>query len=142
MSPSGEKLRHTFTRREGRRQRRTDSTVSVLKKRFEVPSRYRHLDQLTIRYARWDLSRVLLVDPVTGTLLARLYPLDRERNAERGRRSLAPLDQPAAAPRSMAEPGLPPLMRKMLAEYAVTGLPFCYQQKDDQGDSSKSVVTP
>jgi len=32
--------------------------VSLAGNRFEIPSRLRHLEQVNLRYARWDLSRV------------------------------------------------------------------------------------
>ena len=72
---------------EYRRQRRSDGTVSVEGRRFEVPSRYRHLDRLAVRWASWDLSHVSLVDDRTGTVLCRLFPLDRTQNADGARRA-------------------------------------------------------
>jgi putative transposase len=65
-----------------RRQRRSDGTVSLAGKRFEIPSRYRHLDRVPVRYARWDLTRVDLVDPRTGAILCALKPLDKAANAD------------------------------------------------------------
>src|SRR5258708_16727906 len=50
----------------------------------------------SLRVARWDLSSVDLVDPRTGTHLATLLPLDKLKNADRARRTLAE----AATPRS------------------------------------------
>jgi hypothetical protein len=32
-------------------------------KRFEIPARYRTLPEVTLRYARWDLSQIDLVEP-------------------------------------------------------------------------------
>ena len=54
-----------------RRQRRSDGTVSLAGERFEIPARYRHLTTVHLRYARWDLSRVDLVDHRTGAVLRR-----------------------------------------------------------------------
>lgn len=34
--------------------------------RFEIPRRYRHFRKVAVRYARWDLSRVDLVDHAAG----------------------------------------------------------------------------
>src|SRR3990172_1915722 len=48
--PSAEALRVAFTRRALRTQRRTDGTISVLGVRFEVPSRFRPLPPLSVRY--------------------------------------------------------------------------------------------
>ena len=40
-----------------------------------------------MRYARWDLGRVDLVDEHSGTILAPIYPLDKSANAD-GRRAV------------------------------------------------------
>ena len=50
--------------------------------RFEVPSRYHHFQQLSVRAASWDLSQVHLADPKTGAILCRLFPLDKRKNAK------------------------------------------------------------
>ena len=121
--PSAEALRVAFTRRALRTQRRTDGTISVLGVRFEVPSRFRHLPKLSVRYLGWDRSHVHLVDPRTGELLARLVPLDKEKNASGLRRTLAPL---AESPVAESANPIPPLLEKLLAEYAATGLPPAY----------------
>ncbi|MGH6840133.1 MAG: hypothetical protein ACREDT_15360, partial [Methylocella sp.] len=87
---------------------------------------YRHFRKVVVRYARWDLSRVDLVDPRHGTLLAALYPLDRTANAD-GRRALvepASQDGSTAQPQSRSE--LPPLLKKILADYSATGHPPAY----------------
>jgi hypothetical protein len=120
-----------------RRQRRSDGTVSLAGKRFEVPSRYRHLVQVRIRYARWDLSGVELIDPHTLNALCPLYPLDKSANADGRRRFLAPAgpDQPPT-PRP-ARDELPPLLRKLLADYAATGRPPAYLPKHDDKEPTK-----
>jgi hypothetical protein len=109
---------------------------------------------LTVRYARWDLSQVDLVNPRQGTMLAALYPLDRQANAN-GQRSLFPLEPPAAAGDNHAPgdrqptgqpdrpsrdqqpaepehpaPELPPLLQQILDAYAATGLPPAYLPKN------------
>jgi transposase InsO family protein len=122
-SPSAEAMRFAFTRRAVRTQRRTDQTISVAGVRFEVPSRFRHLPKLSVRYVGWDKSHVHLVDPRTGEPLARLLPLDKEKNAAAFRRALAPVD-PSPTPET-ANP-IPPLLEKLLADYAATGLPPAY----------------
>ena len=55
--------------------------------RFEIPARYRHFREVTVRYARWDLGRIDLVDGRSGTVLAPIYPLDKTANAD-GRRAV------------------------------------------------------
>jgi putative transposase len=101
--------------------------------RFEVPSRFRHLERLTLRLARWDLSYVLLVDPQTDAVLCRLYPLDRARNADGLRRrveSTSPLvEKPVPAP------GVAPLLEKLMADYKRAGLPPAYLPKDEVEES-------
>jgi len=127
-SPSSDALRLAFMAEERRTQRRSDGTVSIEGRRFEVPSRYRHLERVAVRYASWDLSRVHLVDDRTSAVLCQLFPLDRARNADGVRRTLEPLvDVPTP---SMAEPGIAPLLKKLMADYAATGLPPAYLPKD------------
>jgi putative transposase len=113
-----------------RRQRRSDGTVSLDGKRFEIPSRYRHLEQVHLRYARWDLSRIDLVDPRTGAILCPVKPLDKSANANGVRKRLTP----AATDLSPLPPnGMPALMTELLADYAATGVPPAYLPTHDQG---------
>jgi len=126
-SPSSDELRRAFRAEVTRTQRRSDGTLSLAGRRFEVPSRYRHLRQLQVRYARWDLRQVDLVDPHTQTLLAALYPLDKSAHAHGHRRRLEPPPPPAAAPAApTAADGIAPLLRKLMADYVATGLPPAY----------------
>jgi hypothetical protein len=79
-----------------------------------------------IRYARWDLSRIDVVDPRTGARLSPLYPLDKQGNADGRRRRLEPLPQlgpPADLPRSGT---IAPLLSQLMRDYAATGLPPAY----------------
>jgi putative transposase len=134
-SPSSAELRLAFCAEEARTQRQSDGTVSVQGHRFEVPSRYRHLLRVTVRYASWDLSQVHLVDERRGTILCRLYPLDRTRNADGQRRSLEPLvTLPVGAEPA---PTVPPLLDQLMAGYAATGLPPAYLPKDDKPDDGQ-----
>jgi transposase InsO family protein len=135
-SPTAEELRLAFRVEETRTQRRSDGTVSIESVRFEVPSRYRHLERLSVRYASWDLGRVHLVDARTGTLLAPLYPLDRAKNADGMRRVLGPVasvpadeSPPARAPKSKE---MAPLLRRLIDAYDRTGLPPAYLPKHDE----------
>jgi putative transposase len=48
------------------------------------------LPVLEVRFAAWDLTQVHLVDPQTGTVLCRLFPVGQ------GRQRLRPTAQPAA----------------------------------------------
>jgi len=121
--PSSAALTDAFHIEVKRTQRRSDGTVSLGGARFEIPSRYRHLQLVSLRYARWDLSRVCLVDARTGAILCPVRPLDRGANANGQRRRLSP----AAVDLSPLTPkGLPALMTQFLADYAATGVPPAY----------------
>jgi hypothetical protein len=121
--PTSAALTESFRIEIVRKQRRSDGTVSLHGARFEIPSRYRHLQQLHLHYARWDLSRVDLVDTRTGAILCPVKPLDKSANAngQRRRLSAAATDLSPVAPK-----GLPALMTALLADYAATGVPPAY----------------
>jgi hypothetical protein len=121
--PAQAALTNSFAIEVLRRQRRSDGTVSLAGARFEIPSRYRHLELVALRYARWDLSRVDLVDARTGAVLCAVLPLDKSANANGKRRALSPaaVDLSPVAPK-----GLPALMTQLLADYAATGVPPAY----------------
>jgi len=135
-SPSSAALRDAFRMEGSRTQRQSDGTISVEGVRLEIPARYRHFRKVSVRYARWDLSRVDLVDPRSGTVLAPLYPLDRKANAD-GQRLLFEPDRTAMPPNAGTHPDegsperqLPPLLRQILAQYVATGLPPAYLPKN------------
>ena len=86
-SPSSEALRDAFRLETKRSQRQSDGTISLEGVRFEIPARYRHFREVTVRYARWDLGRIDLVDGRSGIILAPIYPLDKAANAD-GRRAV------------------------------------------------------
>ena len=132
--PQAEVVRRAFRCRVQRRQRRSDGTLSLEGKRFEVPARFRHLEHLQVAYARWDLSAVELLDPHTGTSLCPLYPLDKAANASGARRRLTPVAAPESTP--VTGTTLPPLLRKLLAEYAATGLPPAFLPQHDDPEPS------
>ena len=126
-SPSSEALRDAFRLETGRIQRRSDGTISLEGVRFEIPARYRHFREVAVRYARWDLGRVDLVDRKSGMILAPIYPLDRAANAD-GRRAFVAADRgdvpPEGAP--CRDGAVPPLLKAILAEYSAPGLPPPY----------------
>jgi hypothetical protein len=128
-SPSSDAVRSAFRVTTERVQRRSDGTVSVEGRRFELPSRFRTLLKPKVRYARWDLSSIELVDPYTGKLLDTLFPLDKQRNATHKRRTLEPLHETTKPTEPSSEPvasGIAPALKGMLADYAETGLPSAY----------------
>jgi transposase InsO family protein len=129
-SPSADSLRDAFRLEVKRRQRKSDGTLSLEGIRFEIPSRYRDFSDVFVRYARWDLSRVHLIDPRNGALLAPIYPLDRRANAD-GQRLLFNLDarEELANAQQQSEKELPPLLKRILQEYSATGMPPAYLPK-------------
>ena len=132
--PDSRRLRQAFRRTVKRRQRRSDGTVALEGRRLEIPSRYRHLDSLLLRYARWDLSRVELLDPHTRESLCPLYPLDKASNADGQRRRLDEMATTGASSDTPSGDPMPPLLRKLLAEFAATGKPPAYLPKHDTSE--------
>ena len=121
--PASAVLADSFRIEVVRRQRRSDGTVSLHGARFEIPSRYRHLERVCLHYARWDLSSVDLVDARSGAILCPVKPLDKSANANGQRRRLSAV----TADLSPLQPkGLPALMTELLADYAATGVPPAY----------------
>ena len=94
-----------------------------------------------MRYARWDLSAVDVVDPHTGAILGALYPLDKHRNADGQRRRLdaAPVETAAPVDPAGPTPEIAPLLRQLMADYAATGLPPAYLPlpQPDQEDPTR-----
>lgn len=123
-TPEHEKMSVSFALQESRTQRKSDGTLQVKGVRFEVPSRFRHFDRLHIRYQSWNLSHAWLVDEKDSTLLAKIYPQDKIKNGEGARRTLVPIVD-SLEPDTHADP-YPPLLRKLLADYAATGVPAAY----------------
>ncbi len=119
-APMLEMLQLAFTRKATRTQRSSDGTVTVDGVRFELPSRYRTLTRVKLRYTSWDMSSVHLMDGEGDTVLAKLLPQDKQKNADGLRRcheAVSPL------PVETEHKPLPALVGKWLAEYAATGLP-------------------
>ena len=81
-----------------------------------------------MRYARWDLGRVDLVDAHTGAILCPLYPLDKTANADGPRRRLAVPDASPAPPAT----GMAPLLRQLIDAQEATGLPPAYLPKESE----------
>jgi putative transposase len=130
LSPKSESLRDAFRLETKRSQRRSDGTISLEGVRFEIPARYRHFREVSVRYARWDLGRVDLVDEYSGTILAPIYPLDKSANADGRRAAIEPGGTAASREDRRRTAGeLPPLLKSILQEYSATGLPPAYLPK-------------
>jgi transposase InsO family protein len=139
QSPSSEALRDAFRLETRRIQRQSDGTISLGGVRFELPARYRHFREVAVRYARWDLGRVDLVDESNGTSLAPIYPLDKTANADAHRAPVQPDTANGPAEDGRAQGDVPPLLKRILEEYSATGLPPAYLPKTPRsqtGDAS------
>lgn len=138
--PATEQLQLALTNEIRRAQRRSDGTISIEGTRFEIPGRYTHFERVTVRLASWDLSRVYLSDPQSGVILCRLYPLDKNRNAD-GQRPFRTVPLAALAPLPPAS-GMAPLLSALIKEYAATGLPPAYLPKDELTPHPVLTITP
>jgi putative transposase len=149
-APDSDTLRRAFRKRARRRQRRSDGTCSLEGRRFEIPGRFGQLEYVTLSYARWDLSNVELIDPDTGVVLSRVYPLDKHANAGGERRARVPepgtsnsgakSNNPAdAALCAVDEQGLSPLMRKHLRDFSATGVPPGFIPSPEESSSTNGT---
>jgi len=129
--PDSAALRIAFTRCEQRTQRKSDGTITIDGRRFEVPNQYRHLARLDVRYAAWDLTEVHLVDERLGHVLCRLFPQDKARNASGLRRSLDPASAAASEPSLPPATGMAPLLAELIESQRASGLPPAYLVKDE-----------
>ena len=137
-SPDWENLMDTFRQEVTRRQRCSDGTISIKNIRFEVPYCYHHLRQLTLRYASWDLRNVTLIDPLRGTKLCQLYPLNRQKNADQIRRRKNPLPSTDTEYSGKSVPA--PYLEQLLEEYDLTGLPTGYLPLHGEKSSQESSI--
>jgi hypothetical protein len=148
-SPDSAALRLAFTATERRTQRLSDGTLVIQAHRFEVPNCYRHLKRLLVRYARWDLTQVHLVDEHTSEVLCRLFPQDKALNARGVRRPLEPLAKrigtallkPVPCEDWRAASDIAPLLSKLLAQQVATGLPPPYLPLDQQTPPDEGTTT-
>lgn len=137
-------LHFNFTAVEPRSQRVSDGTLQVKGVRFEVPSRFRHIKRLTVGYKSWDLSLAYLVDGRTGDRLTRIYPQDKTKNAAGDRRGLEPI-QPIEQDNTSSvgdTESIPPLLRRLLSDYAATGLPPAYLPREEIDFDTINDVDP
>lgn len=79
-----------------------------------------------------DLSTAWVVDPKSGEKIACIKPQDKLKNASGIRRFLSPAPEPVLIPEN-ADP-IPPLLKQILSDYAVTGLPPAYIPKEGKSD--------
>ena len=132
-------LQQAFRIEVQRRARRADGTLSLAGTRYEIPARLRHLRTVHLRYARWDLSQVDLVDARSGAILAPIRPLDKAANADGQRRRLTPAGADLSP---LPTSGMAPLLRELLAEYAATGLPPAYLPANERAHATQPPPPP
>ena len=115
-----------------------------------MPAPWRHLRELHLRVARWNLASVELVDARSAERLCTLYPLDKRANASALRRRTVPggndgggNDGGAIADGGEHEPA--PLLKRILHDQDATGLPPLWlphtesphpHENEDHGDPS------
>jgi putative transposase len=136
--PSSDALREAFRLQTVRTQRTSDGTVSIEAVRFEIPARFRHLRTLAVRYARWNLGLVHLVDSRSGSVLCRIYPLDKEANAD-GRRRRLEEGSPEVETDVVPQDELPPLLRELLDRHSRTGKPPGYIPKPSRDGAEQQA---
>ena len=110
-----------------------------------MPNAFRHLDRVLVRYARWDLSQVHLVDEHSGQISARLYPLDKNANANGIRRPLEPVARRGAAGSGAhvtPATGIAPLLENLIRKQRATGLPPPYLSQVERPDTETEGETP
>ncbi|OGT44749.1 MAG: integrase [Gammaproteobacteria bacterium RIFCSPHIGHO2_12_FULL_38_11] len=128
-------LNQSFCEEGKRKQRRSDGTFTINGARFEVPNHYRHMNVLHVRYARWDLSHVQIIDPHTNHCIDTVYPQDKSANANGLRRQLSRnenLHADKSLERIKESSGIAPLLKDLMAQYAATGLPPAYLPKNEE----------
>jgi hypothetical protein len=83
------------------------------------------LSELTVRYARWDLSLVHLYDEQRRQSVCRIFPVDKHRNADGARAVRAELQlvPPTETPPSGR---MAPLLTRLLRDYRARGLAPAY----------------
>ena len=132
-SPDSAALRLAFTRTEHRTQRKSDSAVVIAGAASSCPTATaisavpRSASPVGSHHGPSGGGR-------TGTVLCRLFPLDKTKNASGLRR---PLDNVTAAPVLAAPAGstIAPLLAKLIDQQAATGLPPAYLPKDEGEDA-------
>lgn len=128
LAPEIDILKQAFRLQEQRSVRRSDGTISVLGKRFEIPSRYCHLKKVQVAYTEWALDHVHILDPQTGKPICQIYPVNKTANYNNGRKLRKPPDTTEVI---ADQDEIAPLLIKILGEQAATGLPPAYQPKDE-----------
>jgi hypothetical protein len=80
-----------------------------------------------VRNQSRDNSSIYHVDDLADIVLERLYPVDLPNNATGQRRPIPPQLKAETNPET---PGIAPLLKQHMADYAATGLPPAYLEKE------------
>lgn len=124
--PTRDLIERAFCRRVSRRVRRSDVTITIDAVRFELPAMLQWQTKVWVRYAKWDMSRAFVVDPDTDELICQIRPQDKTKNADGKRRAIDAPDSTLGDEDTPLKDELPPLMRRIMADHAATGLPAPY----------------
>jgi len=123
-APKYEELKCSFRMHTTRKIRKTDSTLTLDGVRFQIPKCYSHMDNLLLRYARWDLGEAEIVCPDTRKSLCVILPLDKIANSSGARQqestSLLKKTESSPEPQTtldLATDQLPPLLAHCLREH-------------------------
>ncbi|MCC8991830.1 MAG: DDE-type integrase/transposase/recombinase [Streptococcus sp.] len=130
-TPELEDLKSAFRSEETRQIRKSDGTISLEGRRFEIPSRYHHLRTIHLAFASWALDNVHIIDPQTGKNLCPIFPLNKQANSNQARRKR---ESPISINQDrelIPKDELAPLLLILLGEQAASGLPPPYQPKDE-----------
>lgn len=127
--PGSQELRLAFRLEDQRKQRRSDGTISVEGIRYEIPGRFRHIQKVKIRYARWDLSEVSLVSEQTGQIVCALYPINRELNASGHRRRMIPANMETE---DRVSDEIPPYLAELIKKFEDSGLTATFIDQKQQ----------
>ncbi|MBF0442224.1 MAG: DDE-type integrase/transposase/recombinase [Oligoflexales bacterium] len=107
-------LKRAFRLDEFRRPRHSDGTIKIYDILFRLPQRFWHLDRVLVRYARWDLSFVHIVDYASGKEIMKIYPVDKLKNSD-GQRRL--IETPVEISQERKRTVLPSYMQEMMRQY-------------------------
>jgi hypothetical protein len=119
-------MQRSFRMRIKRTVRKTDGTITLDGTRFELPQCYIHMDEVTLRYARWDLGEAEILCPDTFKPLCTVFPLNKLKNSL-GLRQSDPKRAETLAPDvalhsgevlSLSTDTLPPLLARCLEKHA------------------------
>lgn len=125
-------LRRAFRIEDTRTPRASDGSIRIEGTLFRLPQSFWHFSQVLIRYARWDLSYVHLVDPVSGKELDRIYPVDKLANSSCQRRVLA---DPVLISKEKTRSQCPPLLQDCKDAYEnLTHLAFGIPSGENHAD--------